>query len=321
MSYLVGIDLGGTFIKTALISREGEIVHKVEIPSEGERGPDGVIINIIRSVKMAVKEKGVELKSVKAIGIGSPGPMDTKNGIVCKAINLPGWVNIPLRDRIQSAFGIPANLENDANAAAYAEYWKGAGQNARLMIAYTLGTGVGGGIVIEGKLIRGANDCAGELGHMTIVPDGDPCPCGNRGCLESYASANSLVRRTLDKINHGAETILRQWVSEGKSLTSKLIDEARLAGDAFAREAMLEAGTYLGLGMSQTVSALNPDIIVVGGGMMKAGEILLEPARAEVKRRVFAEHFEKLKILPARLGNDAGVIGAAGLLIERGIVR
>ncbi len=321
MTYLIGVDLGGTFIKTALVSREGKLVHKVEIPSEGERGPDGVIINIIRSVKSVVKEKGVDLKKVKAIGIGSPGPMDTKNGIVRKAVNLPGWVNIPLRDRIQSAFGIPANLENDANAAAYAEYWKGAGQNACLMIAYTLGTGVGGGIIIEGKLIRGTNDCAGELGHMTIVPDGDPCACGNRGCLESYASANSLVRRAMAKIKSGAQTILRQWIDEGKPLTSKLIDEARLAGDSFSRDAMIEAGTYLGLGMSAVGSALNPDIIVVGGGMMKAGEVLLEPARVEVKRRVFAEHFAKLKILPARLGNDAGVIGAAGLLIERGIVR
>ncbi|MCX7000280.1 MAG: ROK family glucokinase [Candidatus Sumerlaeota bacterium] len=320
MIYLVGIDLGGTFIKTAIVSHEGELIKKIEIPSEKEKGPDGVIANIIRSVRLAVSEAGTGTNAISAIGIGSPGPIDTKRGIVGRAINLPGWVNIPLRDRIQEVFDIPANLENDANAMAYAEYWKGAGRNAEIMLAYTLGTGVGGGIIIEGKLIRGATGCAGELGHMTIVPDGDLCPCGNRGCLEAYASANSLVRRTLEKIKQGANTILKEWIAEGKTLTSKLIDDARRSGDAFAGMVMREAGTYLGLGMSVVVAVLNPDVIVVGGGMMKAGEIFLEPAREEVKRRVFAEHSQNLKIVAAELGNDAGVIGAAGLLIERGIV-
>jgi len=320
MTYLVGIDLGGTFIKTAIVSRDGELIKKIEVPSEKEKGPDGVIANIIRSVKLAASETDIKINAISAIGIGSPGPIDTKRGIVNKAINMPGWVNIPLRDRIQEAFGIPANLENDANAMAYGEFWKGAGRNSEIMLAYTLGTGVGGGIVIEGKLVRGTTGCAGELGHITIVPDGDLCSCGNRGCLEAYASATFLVHRTMDKINKGADTILKEWIAEGKTLTSKLIDDARRSGDAFADMVMREAGTYLGLGMSVVVAILNPDVIVVGGGMMKAGEIFLEPARAEVKRRVFAEHSQNLKIVAAELGNDAGVIGSAGLLLERNII-
>ena len=315
--YLIGVDLGGTYIKTALVTLKGDIVHKIQIPSEKEKGPDGVIANIGQSIYRIMEKSGIEMDKAEAIGIGSPGPLNTKKGIVCQAINLPGWINVPLRDRIQGHFRIPTNLENDANAAAYGEYWRGAGIGSHIMLAYTLGTGVGGGIIIEGKLIRGANDSAGFLGHMTIMPEGELCNCGNNGCVESYASATSLVRRTREKLNKGAESILNQWLIEGKTLTAKLIYEARKEGDQFAEEALREVGYYLGIGVSNSVSVLNPDVVVLGGGMMKAGDIILEPVRREVKRRVFPELLESLKIVTARLGNDAGVIGAAGLVLER----
>jgi glucokinase len=316
-SYAIGVDLGGTFIKAALVTSLGDIIHKVEITSERERGPDGVIENICRSIRLIMNESNVEEEEISAIGLGSPGPLDTKNGIVCNAVNLPGWINIPLRDRIEEVFGIPANLENDANVAAYGEYWKGAGQNSSIMLAYTLGTGVGGGIIINGKLIRGTSDCAGELGHVTIVPDGRLCGCGNQGCLEAYASASALVRIAELNMRQGRAPLLQKWVNEGKSLTAKLVDEAHRAGDAFAKEILEEVGYYLGLGVSSAVMAMNPDVIVIGGGMMKAGEVILTPLRREVKRRVFPEHFQNLKIVPAQLGNDAGVIGSAGLALDR----
>lgn len=318
--YLAGVDLGGTYIKTALVTFEGEIVQKVEVDSEKEKGPDGVISNIHKSVEMAVEKAGCEIHDVKGIGIGSPGPMDTKEGIVTRPVNLPGWENVPLRKKVSEYFNLPGNLENDANAAAYGEYWKGGGQGSELMIAYTLGTGVGGGIVIRGHLVRGTNDVAGELGHMTIKDGGELCNCGNHGCLEAYASATALVRRSLAKLNSGAESILRKWIDEGRELSAKLINEARLEGDEFARDALEELGYYLGVGISAMVNALNPDVVVIGGGVMNAGDVILNPAREVVKEKTFSEFYENLKIEPAQLGNDAGVIGSAGLLIERGIV-
>jgi len=314
--YLIGVDLGGTFIKTALITLQGDIVNKGEIPSEKESGPERVIANIGKSIQLAVKEAGQIFNQVQGIGVGAPGPLNTQKWIVCNAVNIPGFINIPLRDLIQDKFGIPVNLENDANAAGYGEYWKGAGRGSSLMVAYTLGTGVGGGIIIDGKLIRGTNDCGGELGHMTIVPDGEMCSCGNRGCVEAYASATFLVKHTAAKLKKGCPSLLTKWLEEGKILTAKLIDEARRAGDEFAGEMLLEVGYYLGLGVANVVSALNPDVVVVGGGMIKAGEIILEAVRREVKKRTFREHYEHLRIIPAALGNNAGIIGAAGLALE-----
>jgi glucokinase len=319
-SHIAGVDLGGTYIKTALVSLSGELIHKIEIPSEAEKGPDGVIENICNSIKLAAKESGNDISSIKAIGIGSPGPLNTEKGIVCNAVNLPGWIDIPLRDKLQNSFGIPVNLENDANAAAYGEYWHGAGEGASIMVAFTLGTGVGGGIIIRGHLLRGSSDGAGELGHMTIVPNGDICSCGNYGCLESYASATALVRRTKSKLNSGADSILSKWISEGKILSAKLINDAHLSNDSFATSCFEEAAYYLGIGVANVVTTLNPDIVVIGGGMIKAGEVIMKPVRREVKKRIFDRLSESLRIVPARLGNDAGMIGAAGLVIERGII-
>ena len=317
--YLVGIDMGGTFIKTAILNREGEIIAKVEIPSEKEKGPDGVIANMCQSVVLVTEKENINIDKVAAIGIGSPGPLNTKKGIVRNAVNLPGWIDIPLRERISSEFNIPANLENDANAAAYGEYWRGAGEKSKIMIAYTLGTGVGGGIIINGHLVRGTSDGAGELGHVTVVPEGDLCACGNNGCVEAYASATALVRRTKQKLEKGADSILNQWISEGKQLTSKLIDDARRLGDDFATEAIRELGYYLGIGVSSAVSMLNPDAIVLGGGMMKAGQVIIDPVWEQIRRRVFKAIWESLEVVPAKLGNDAGVTGAAGLILERGV--
>jgi len=315
-SNLIGVDLGGTYIKTALITQKGTILHKAEVPSEKENGPEGVLQNIYHSIRLVIKEKNVSLDNILTIGVGSPGPLNTKKGIVCNAVNLPGWINIPLRDRINAEFNIPVNLENDANAAAFGEYWKGAGKGSDIMLAYTLGTGVGGGVIIRGELIRGTNDSAGELGHMTIIPEGQICSCGNRGCLEAYASATALVRNTLAKLKKGAPSLLNDWILQGKTLTAKLIDQAHREGDKLATLALTQVGTFLGLGVANVVSVLNPDVVVIGGGMIRAGEVILDPLRREVESRVFAEQFEHLKIVEAQLGNNAGVIGAAGLALE-----
>jgi len=314
---LAGVDLGGTYIKTALITLSGEIYHKTEVPSDSERGPDTVIENICSSIRTVLKESGKTVKDLKGIGIGSPGPLNTKTGVVLHAVNLPGWINVPLRRRVQDTFGVPTHLENDANAAAFGEYWRGAGRGASIMVAYTLGTGVGGGVVLWGRLLRGTNDCGAELGHVTIIPDGERCSCGNYGCLEAYASASALVRRTRAKLSAGAESILQKWLADGTPLTAKLIDDAHRAGDEFAKNALEESGYYLGLGVANVVATLNPDIVVIGGGMAKAGDVILGAVRREVKKRVFSEAWESLRIVPAQLGNDAGVIGAAGLVLER----
>jgi glucokinase len=314
---LIGVDFGGTNIVTAVVDTHGAIVAKTKIAAEIPRGVAQVVANITQSMRDATARADVALDNVIAIGLGSPGPLNSREGIVINPPNLNGWNNVPLRRMIEDEFRLPVVLDNDANAAAFGEFWAGAGKDVNTLVCFTLGTGVGGGIIIDGKLLRGPDDTGGELGHCTIDYDGYPCKCGNRGCLETYVSATAIVRRMRDAIECGEKTIIFELVDGHLDrLTSKLVHTALLKGDALAARIMHETGVFLGIGIANAVNALNPDMIVICGGVIEAGEHLFAPAREEVKKRAFEGPARRAQIVPAVLGDDAGCIGAAGIALD-----
>ena len=315
--FYIGVDLGGTNIKAGVVDASGGVLVKDAIETQAEGGPSVVIKRICQIID-AVREKGsLSWKKIGGVGVGAPGTLDHKKGIIFHPPNLPGWRNVPLRDEVAKNIPGGAIVENDANAAAWGEYWAGAGREVHSMVMLTLGTGIGGGIILEGKLVRGAHDSAAELGHTIIVRGGVPCGCGSRGCLEVYASATAVVRRFKEAVDAGRATTLSQDVREGKEITSKIIYEAALAGDELAKEVMEETGRYLGTGIVSIMNTVNPARIVLSGGMIHAGEMIMRPLKETVQELAFPIPAEKTEIVFATLGEDAGFIGAAGLALER----
>ncbi|HEX9885626.1 MAG TPA: ROK family protein [Longimicrobiales bacterium] len=315
--WIVGVDIGGTNVVVALIPLSGgEPAGLRSMPTEPQRGPQDVVGRVTRAVKEAVAEVcggGGGDGSVLGMGIGSPGPLDRARGLVLNTPNL-GWTDLPLRDLLSTAVGLPATLDNDANCATYGEWWQGAGRGARLLVGITLGTGIGGGIVLDGELLHGVSDAAGEIGHMTIDFTGRRCKCGNYGCLEAYCSGPNIAARAREGLEAGAESILIDLV-EGHldRITAATVYEAVVLKDDLANEVMKETAKILGAGIANVINALNPDRVVVAGGVTRAGPYLFDPLRAEVRRRAFRSAQEACEILPAALPETAGVIGAAGV--------
>lgn len=315
-SYIAGVDLGGTTINAAVISADGERVLGMHTaPTNAERGPKYVVDKIIgmvrESMRVAGREGEFDEKEIVGIGIGSPGPLDRKTGTVIETPNL-GWRNFPLRDLVANAIGLPAELDNDANAATIGEWWVGAGKNVETMVGVTLGTGIGGGIVLGGKVFHGASDVAGEIGHMSIDSTGRKCKCGNYGCLEAYASGPAIAARAIEGLQSGEQSLLPELVDGDLSrITAETVYEGIVAGDAYARDVMRDTAKFLGSGVANLINVLNPEMIVISGGVTRAGDHLLEPLRNEVKRRAFRNAFEACRIVTSELGSMAGVIGAA----------
>lgn len=303
----VAFDLGGTNIKAGLLTSKGRLLAGHLERTEGARGPDTVIERLASLVKKLATQAGVSHRSLVGCGIGLPGPLDAKRTKLFSAINLPGWKNVPLASRLERKLKIPCFMENDANLAAVGEAWQGAGRRANSFCLYTLGTGIGGGVIIDRELWSGASGAAGELGHMTLEMNGRLCGCGQKGCLEAYASATAMVRRCKERLKQGARSPLESETG----MTAKKIFDAAKGGDALAREIVSEVTLYLGAAIANVVHALHPDLILLSGGMAQAGAILFEPIRREVRRRVFPVFVKKLRILPAKFGDDAGVYGAA----------
>jgi len=315
--YAIGIDLGGTFIKGGVVDLEGNVVFRTSIDTKAEEGPDAVLERMAALSRLSAEGAGIGWDQVKCVGVGSPGPLNTRKGIVYTAPNLPGWDNVPVSDVLREKLGCPVTLENDANAAAYAENWVGAGKEASSMIMLTLGTGIGGGIVLDGNVWHGRDDAAGELGHMSINYDGPLCNCGGYGCIEAYASAPATVRRALNGIEEGRQTSLAGIVKAGEELTAKAIYDAAVAGDALALETIHETGRLLGIAAANLVNIFNPELIVFFGGLANAGEMIFGPVRDEVRGRALKPASETVKIVAAELGGDAGIIGAAGCALRR----
>ena len=316
MRYIVGVDVGGTNIVVGTVAQDGsEIVGVMSEPTRSEEGPDAVVERIITLTRASMAQ--AQGKEVAGVGIGSPGPLDTKTGVVLLTPNL-GWVNVPLRDRVAAGLGLPATLDNDANCAIFGEWWRGAARGAEYVVGLTVGTGIGGGIVLQGDVYHGASDIAGELGHMTIDSTGRRCKCGNYGCLEAYASGPAIAARAVEGVEAGAVTALPDYVGGNLSLiTAQVVYEAAHDGDEYALEVVRDTAKFLGAGVANIINIFNPQVVVICGGVTLAGDKLFVPLRSEVKRRAFKPAVDICRILPGELPGTAGVWGAAAVFIKR----
>ncbi len=314
--YFVGVDLGGTNIKAGLLDEQARVVSRLSIPAQVDRGPEQVIGNIVSAAESAISQAGVDRRSVAGVGIGSPGPMSHRRGLVINPGNLPCLKNTPLRDIVRERTGLPTTLENDANAAAFGEYWAGAGRGVTDLVMYTLGTGVGGGVIVEGRLLRGFFENGAELGHIIVQPGGRTCSCGQQGCLEAYSSAYYLARRAEELIAAGEPSSLKARVDAGQMLMAEHVVEAARAGDALAARVWDDACRYLALATVTMQHVTNPQRVVMAGGLIAAGDFLLEPIRRHHRALMWKLLDDGPEIIFATLGNDAGFIGAAGCAWE-----
>jgi glucokinase len=310
--FYLGIDLGGTNIKSGVVDDQGRPLSSVSLETEAERGPDVGISNLAQAGREAVQASGLQWDEITGVGLGSPGTMDLSRGMLLEPPNLPGWNQLPIRDLLAAQLKKPTILQNDANAAAYGEYWAGAGRNTRSLVLFTLGTGIGCGIVEEGRIIEGRHSHGGECGHIIIqMENARQCSCGGYGHLEAYASATALVKRAHEALAQSNEASpLRQLAAD--DLTSRAIDEAANAGDPLARRLMRETAHYLAVGAVCLMHTIDPDIVLFGGGMIAAGQPFLNDIRHDIKEMAFPTLAKTVRIEYAELGGDAGFIGAAG---------
>ncbi len=313
----LGLDLGGTNIKGVVATAEAQVLAGDVVPTEAQAGPAVVIRQMEELAYRLVEQTGTDWAEVEAVGVGVAAWLNHEEGLVFRAANLTGWIDIPLREEMSHSLGKPVVVENDGNSAAWGEYVAGAGRGAHSMVLLTVGTGVGGGVVINDSLLRGYTGMAGELGHIVIQPDGPECVCGNRGCLETFASATAVVQRFEETVHQGAASTLAQSVLAGEPITSRDIYEQALAGDALSLTALQDAGQFLGIGVHNLIAAFNPQRVVLAGGMIAAGELILEAVRREVAVRTLPYAARYTKICRGELGKMAGAIGAAGCAVRR----
>jgi glucokinase len=314
--YSIGVDLGGTNIVSAIVNHQGKIINRLKVPTLAERGKEATIKRIIETIHENIVKSSVAPGDIIGIGIGAPGPLDVKRGMINFAPNLPGWRNVPLRKILEDEFNMKVVLENDANAAAWGERSFGAGRGVDNLVCFTLGTGIGGGIIIDGKIYHGNNYGAAELGHMTVNKDGPRCNCGNYGCLEAYSSATGIKNRIKNRIKEGIKSEYLSFDDDKlfESLRLKSIFETARKGDKLTKSVVEEAISYLGIAIANIANILNPEMVVLVGGITNEGEKLLIPLREEAKKRAFYSNYKSLKIVIGELGGNAGVLGAAALL-------
>lgn len=311
----IGIDVGGTNVKFALISPNGEILYSNSTPTRSEMGYEYTVNNIKQAISTLIKETNSNTKDIKGIGFGFPGQIDYKNGIVVNLPNISGWNNVHISEIIKKEFGIETKIDNDVRCAALGELKYGAGKGCENLICITVGTGIGSGIILNGKLIRGATNTAGEIGHIKLFPDGEKlCGCGDYGCLEAYVSGPSIVEMAENYIKGGKSTKFREMAEDGK-ITPYIVAKAAEAGDMVAKKIFDFMGEYLGTGLASVVNLLNPEKIIIGGGVATCGNLLINPLKETLLKRAMPIPAQAVDIVPAQLGNNAGVIGSS-LLIE-----
>ncbi len=308
--YVFGVDIGGTTVKLGLFDTEGNLLDKWEIPTRTEEEGSHILPDVADSIKSKISEKQIAIEDIAGVGVGAPGPIDGE-GVVHKAVNL-GWGTLSIKNTLEDLIHLPVMAGNDANVAALGEMWKGGGQGSRNLILVTLGTGVGGGIIIDGKILTGSTGAGGEIGHIH-VQDGETetCGCGNRGCLEQYSSATGITRLANKRL---AESDKQSVLRQGK-VSAKTVFDAVKEKDELALEVAEEFGKYLGNALAVIATVVNPEAIVIGGGVSKAGEILLDYIKPYYEKNVF-QGSRDVKFALATLGNDAGIYGAAKLVMD-----
>ncbi len=311
----VGIDLGGTNLKGAIVDRKGRVIAKHVRPLP-EVDPEGTISEIVALVDQFLSVASAGRSDLAGVGVGAPGPMRYGTGTITQAANLPGWRNVPLRDLLRERLQVPVLFDNDGNAAAFGEFWLGAGKDGQDLVMLTLGTGVGAGVILNGRILHGHHENAAELGHTIMVPNGLPCPCGQRGCLEQYASAGAVARRVASAIQEGGNSVLSDAVGQGEAIDARLVAASAQAADPVCVRVWDEACQYLAIACINIQHAYSPARVVLGGGMAEAGDFLLDRVTHHVTGQRWSLHDDLPEIVLAKLGYDAGVIGAAGLVLQ-----
>jgi glucokinase len=311
--HFCGLDVGGTSMKGGVITDAGQVLSAVSLPTEAHKGQQHGLDRMCETIRQAVTAANLKLDQINAIGVATPGTMDIKAGVILDPPNLKPWKNVPVRHHVAETFGIPTAFQNDANAAALGEYWIGAGQGAHSMVLFTLGTGVGGGIIIGDLVVEGEHSHGAELGHMKIeMTKPRQCGCGRWGCLEAYASATAVVKRTHDALaaSDGRSSLAALLHQQGE-ITSRDIFDAAARSDALADKIVEDTAFYLAVGATNVMHSIDPNMVVFAGGMIAAGEPFLERIRKHVHQLAFPVPAQHTTVCYAKLGGDAGFIGAA----------
>ncbi len=316
MTKRIGIDVGGTNVKIALVDENGKIIYSNSVPTYAQMGYEYTVNNIKQAIRDLMKETNTESKDIQGIGFDFPGQVDYKTGVVKLAPNIPGWVNVPIAQMIEDEFHIPTRIDNDVRCAALGELKFGAGKGCENFVCITVGTGIGSGLVINGQLVRGAANAAGEIGHIKLQMHGGPiCGCGDTGCLEAFASGPSIVAMAVDYLKSGKSAKFREMAGVDGEITPYIVAKAAEAGDPVAKRIYEIMGEYIGMGLVSVINLLNPEKVIIGGGVAESGDLLLAPIRKTIKERAMVIAGESVEIVPAQLGNSAGVIGAS-MLVE-----
>jgi glucokinase len=317
--FVLGIDIGGTNLVVGCVAEDGSTLQALaSAPTHAEAGASDVVDRLVALAQECVARTEREVPGAEIIGVGAgaPGPLDTKSGVVLLTPNL-GWVDFPLRQIIRDRLGLPAQLDNDANCAVLGEWWVGAARGTRHAIGITIGTGIGGGLILDGRLYHGASDVAGEIGHTTIDTEGRRCKCGNYGCLEAYASGPNIALRAIEAMEAGAETRLASYVGGDTSkITAQTVYEAAHDEDELALEVVNDTAKFLGAGIANLLNVFNPEVVVICGGVTLAGDRLFTPLRRETARRAFKPAVAACRIVPGELVGTAGVYGAAKTFLD-----
>lgn len=310
----IGVDLGGTDIKVAVVDCEGNVLYFDCVPTEAHKGYGHTINNIIKAINNILQKNNLDISQIEGVGIGCPGQVDPQSGLVKFLPNIPGWINIELAEILEKELQIKAGVDNDVRCAALGEHRFGAGKGCDNLVCITVGTGIGSGIILNGELIRGANSSAGEIGHMVLRDTGGNfCGCGSTGCFETLASGPSIVEMAEKYIMGGKSSKFRELAGDDP-ITPEIVARAAGFGDEVAKAIYKTAGYWIGIALTNVVNLLNPEIIIIGGGVAKSGNLLLDPVRKTVEERALKTATENLQIVEAQLGNNAGVIGASLLV-------
>ncbi len=316
MQYLIGVDIGGTNIKLALCDKKGHLKGKRTFSTTSFKGKKALIDGIVRQIEELVSGAGLKKRDIIGVGIGAPGAVDIRTGTVHYLVNIPDWREVHLGSILKKRLGIPVFVDNDVNVMALGEVYFGAGKGAVNMLCITLGTGVGGGLILDGKLYRGSSYAAGEFGHVPINMDGPKCKCGSWACVEAYAGNSYIVKDVIRRIRAGQKTLITKLVAgDLHKITPEIISEADRKGDKFAKKVWIDVGEKIGVGLAGVVNLLNVEKIVIGGGVAEAGKILFDSIKKTIVERAMKLPAKTVKVVKAKLGYDAGLIGAATLVL------
>ncbi len=316
MKKVLAFDLGGTKFAFGVVAENGEVMGSDKIETLAKQGPEQAIQRVNSAAQALLKKLNIKPGELIGIGIASPGPLDIAKGCVDGSPNLPGWTGYSIEKGLSNFFNLPARIDNDANAAALGEYKFGAGKNKKNMVYITVSTGIGGGVIVDGRLMRGANGNAAELGHLTLNIAGPACPCGANGCFEMYASGTAIARRTREAIQAGAQSQILNLAGSLEEITTHHILAALQNEDVLAKKIWNETTEYLGRGLAVVINTFNPELIVVGGGVTAAGDVLFKPVREKALHYAFPRLAAVCSIVPAGLGSNVGVVGAAACAFE-----